>query len=665
MTRRLARSVVSRFPSLIAGVAAIATLSGITPARAQGPGLKSVIDEGLVELGRRQALDGSYDHDAVTTASAVLAFLEAPRHYVENDGPFLRHAIAWLAQQVDAEGRPVGVAALEEQLAVDGWIEQALATSKSPAAKEALERIGRFKGSDAVKQRGEAKIPEAEFRRTFKLPTNDAAGVEAALAPITQVLFSAPQIYPADRQRWLATMPAICADLATRFPDTKLGLTTGEQAHWTKLFSGVVIRALQAPAGFEEATPAQLAAAARALTICMNKAPKEAGGGSAPPKPVGTPRKVGDDLHTSYAEAARAGLAYLETQQKDGHFGFMGQDNVGVTALALGGSLVTSHRLGQPAPAYVEPGLDWLVSLQKKNGSIHDGTLAVYCTSAALLALTEAGRAKDKAAIAKATEYLSLAQRDEADGYDPNQDWGYGGIGYGDDLRPDLSNSQFGIEALHVAGVPASDAAMQRAILFLQRCQNFPETNTVEIERADGRLVRSGADGGAGYQPGESKAGLIDTGEKTKDGATVFMTRSYGSMTYALLKCYLFAGLPLDDPRVKAALSWIEKHWSVDVNPGFDPVTTPGAEYQGLFYYYFTMAKALDATGLETLTTADGKPHAWRDELLRKLLESSMNEGYWTNQKAGRWMEEFPTLATSYALVAMDRCLGAPKAAGR
>jgi squalene-hopene/tetraprenyl-beta-curcumene cyclase len=212
------------------------------------------------------------------------------------------------------------------------------------------------------------------------------------------------------------------------------------------------------------------------------------------------------------------------------------------------------------------------------------------------------------------------------------------------------------MEAMHAGGVPADDEAMQRAIVFLQRCQNNPEFNPKPFEREDGQVVRSGTDGGSGYAPGESKAGLVDNGDGT------FTSRSYGSMTYALLKCYLFAGLKIDDPRVKAALNWIGAHWTVDLNPGFDPKSAPNAEYQGLFYYWFTMAKALDASGLSELTTADGVKHAWRDELLKKLLVTSMNEGFWTNAKSGRWMEEFPVLASSFALIAMDHCLGAKKA---
>src|SRR6185503_7676198 len=91
-----------------------------------------------------------------------------------------------------------------------------------------------------------------------------------------------------------------------------------------------------APIGFEEATPRTLAATTRALTMCMNAAPKEPGGvGHGPEKPKGTPRTVGADLKSSYAEAAAASLKYLEGQQKAGRFGFAGQDDPGITALAL------------------------------------------------------------------------------------------------------------------------------------------------------------------------------------------------------------------------------------------------------------------------------------------------------------------------------------------
>src|SRR5688572_10795095 len=286
---------------------------------AQGPGLKSVIDEELSELSRRQQPDGSYQDEHVTTSEAVLAFLESPRRYAETDGPFLRRAVQWLAANVDAEGKPAGIAELDEQVAAAAWMQVALARSKSAEAKAALERVRKFLDSDAVKNRPAGKVSEAEFRRTYVLPAKDAAAADLALQPITSVLASTPELDKAEWNRWLLTMPAICADLAARFPGLKLQTTTGDPLHWTSALGGLIVGAMHAPAGFEEASPRQIAAAVRALTICVEKAPPEsAAAGSGPPKPTGTPRQPGADLQKSYREAATAGLAWLEQPPKDG-----------------------------------------------------------------------------------------------------------------------------------------------------------------------------------------------------------------------------------------------------------------------------------------------------------------------------------------------------------
>ena len=39
-------------------------------------------------------------------------------------------------------------------------------------------------------------------------------------------------------------------------------------------------------------------------------------------------------------------------------------------------------------------------------------------------------------------------------------------------------------------------------------------------------------------------------------------------MTYAGLKSMIYAGVKHDDPRVKAAYEWIQKHYTLDENPG-------------------------------------------------------------------------------------------------
>src|SRR6185436_11790799 len=145
--------------------------------------------------------------------------------------------------------------------------------------------------------------------------------------------------------------------------------------------------------------------------------------------------------------------------------------------------------------------------------------------------------------------------------------------GYGSTERPDLSNLQMALEALHDSGLSKDDPTFQKALTFLQRCQNRSESNDVSI--VDGKLtIVAGDDGGAAYAPGDSKAGFVELPDGHK------IPRSYGSMTYALLKCMIFAGLAKDDPRVKAAFDWCQKNYTLDVNPGFVSGADPTAAYQ-------------------------------------------------------------------------------------
>ena len=69
-------------------------------------------------------------------------------------------------------------------------------------------------------------------------------------------------------------------------------------------------------------------------------------------------------------------------------------------------------------------------------------------------------------------------------------------------------------------------------------------------------------------------------------------------MTYAGLKSMIYAGLDRDDPRVKAALTYITQHYTLDENPGLGQ--------QGLYYYYHTFAKTMAVLGEPTLIDAAG-----------------------------------------------------------
>ena len=120
--------------------------------------------------------------------------------------------------------------------------------------------------------------------------------------------------------------------------------------------------------------------------------------------------------------------------------------------------------------------------------------------------------------------------------------------------------------------------------------------------------------------------------------------RSYASMTYAGLKSMIYAGVGPDDPRVKAAYGWVRRHYTLTENPGMGT--------SGLYYYYHTFAKALDAIGDEKLEDSSGKEHDWRQDLLKTLVTLQREDGSWANANR-RWLENDPNLVTAYVLLAM------------
>ncbi len=349
-------------------------------------------------------------------------------------------------------------------------------------------------------------------------------------------------------------------------------------------------------------------------------------------------------------DSLKRGALFLLASSEDGLWGAPGAPDLGLTAMALG----ALQELPKPRPervqSTIDAGLAWLVKHQDADGSIHDGKLKNYLTSASILALAKSQDPQFAPNIAKARDFLIALQADEGEGYSDG-DLYYGGIGYGGDERPDLSNLQMALEALNAAGVKGEDESFQRALKFLDRVQNRSESNDTKITRK-GKVVHSGDDGGAGYAPGDSKAGF----ETLPDGTQV--PRSYGSMTYALLKGFIFAGLPKEDPRMQAAWKWVCEHYTLDVNPGFELSEDPTAPYQGLYYYFHTMAKALDLYGEELVVDGEGREHEWRKQLSGRVIAMQRkDDGSWINENAPRWWEGNPLLATSYAMLTLGAAM--------
>ncbi|MBN9120070.1 MAG: hypothetical protein J0I06_13050, partial [Planctomycetes bacterium] len=76
---------------------------------------------------------------------------------------------------------------------------------------------------------------------------------------------------------------------------------------------------------------------------------------------------------------------------------------------------------------------------------------------------------------------------------------------------------------------------------------------------------------------------------------------------------------------------------------------------RGLFYYYHTFAKCMDALGEDTFTDAKGVKHDWRADLLAAIGRRQNPDGSWTN-KTPNWMESDPALDTGYVLMALSYC---------
>ncbi|MEZ6129955.1 MAG: prenyltransferase/squalene oxidase repeat-containing protein [Planctomycetaceae bacterium] len=334
------------------------------------------------------------------------------------------------------------------------------------------------------------------------------------------------------------------------------------------------------------------------------------------------------DLNVAREQA----IGFLKgTQSPDGSW--TKNERVGVTGLVVASLL---HSGLEPNDSLVASGLKNLLSHQKSDGGVYaeDSQHRNYETCITVMALSAANTDGhyDKH-IQAAETFLRGLQWDEGEGIETS-DPKWGGGGYGGHQRPDLSNTQFLVEALKSAGVKEDDPAMQNILVFVSRTQNLesPANDTLFAGKIN--------DGGFYYTPaagGDSKAGT------TKNGGL----RSYGSMTYAGLKSLIYAGLDESDPRVQAAQQWIANHYTLSENPGMGQ--------QGLYYYFHTFGRTMNVLGHDQFTDASGTVHDWKAELAARLISLQQPNGSWQNP-ADRWYEGDPNLVTAYCLMALSYC---------
>jgi squalene-hopene/tetraprenyl-beta-curcumene cyclase len=324
---------------------------------------------------------------------------------------------------------------------------------------------------------------------------------------------------------------------------------------------------------------------------------------------------------------------------------------VAVTALALKAFAQARGEDAAPDSA-IEAALRLLRSVRRDDGTFGGENASTYVNSCVASALAALGDREARLLLAPVVDALTQNIWDDGEGLHERQDW-YGGAGYGRHGRPDLSNTQLMLDALHDAGVSPEEPAVQRALAFVSRTQNLPATNSTAWARAgsaDGGFVYTPANGGESFA--SEAAGEGRFGEKLPPG-TPRSLRSYGSMSYAGFKSLLYAGLSKEDPRVRAAYDWIRRNLHFDRNPGLGN--------DGLYYYYHAMARALVAAQQPTISSlgpdgAEGEGVNWREVLIETLAKHQREDGSWVNEST-RWLEGEPELVTIFAVLALQECL--------
>ncbi|KPA13263.1 cycloartenol synthase-like protein [Candidatus Magnetomorum sp. HK-1] len=314
------------------------------------------------------------------------------------------------------------------------------------------------------------------------------------------------------------------------------------------------------------------------------------------------------------------------------------KDHPAITALVIYSFIIHPSTISdKKADQAIEKGLKYIESFVQKDGGIYRKEYRNYVTAVCLMAFTETQLKKYSTIVTNAKNFLIKFQLDEDEDISTDHPY-YGGIGYGGDDRPDLSNTQLALEAIKSAEeyessfkqmIPKTPQQIEKeekelglhwkkALVFLARCQNVKAINKMPYASDDGGFI-------------------YETGTYKKE-----RSHSYGSMTYAGVKSLVYAKVNHSDIRMKKAISWIQKNYTLDINPGFNDTS--------LYYYYMTFSKCLHALGENQIVDSKKVSHNWREDIVKKLLELQKGDGYWVNSN-GRFWENIKVLTTAYAVI--------------
>jgi hypothetical protein len=231
------------------------------------------------------------------------------------------------------------------------------------------------------------------------------------------------------------------------------------------------------------------------------------------------------------------------------------------------------------------------------------------------------------------TPFLLDFQADEHLGW-TSDDLSYGGWSYAMEppkktkgeipalSQANLPSTLFALGGLSLSKGGLPKDVLERALLFVQRCQNFP-------------------DGDGGFCASPSDESMNKAGGHT----------SYGSASSDGLRGLLRCGLPVDHPRVVAARAWTEEHLSVDLHPGDFPQGRYYDRDSLYFYYCWSTAHALAALQRSGVELSE-KELNWKKKIREHLLSLQQPDGSWINP-ASATREDDPLVATPFVMAVL------------
>ena len=272
---------------------------------------------------------------------------------------------------------------------------------------------------------------------------------------------------------------------------------------------------------------------------------------------------------------------YLWTQQaEDGGFhsatyGLL-RSGQSLTPFILNALLSVPNSLVRPRPAGLDRAFAFLKRNTNEDGEIGrmDETAADYpnyATSLAVTAMVKARLAGSSPDIERMIGHLRAQQFSEAGDWKavdaPYGAWGMGGPIHRrpDTGHVDLSMTRCVLEALQAAGVPSSDPAVTKALVYLKRSQN-----------PDGGFFFSAVNPDIN-KAGEANGGFISYGTATADGVLALRA----------------AGIDDSDERIARALQWLKAHHNAEHASGFEGTARESWGSGLRFYYAYVISRAM------------------------------------------------------------------------